>query len=344
MTKIVALGLPLVLALSACTAASDTPEAPQPAETTPEVSLLTAPTVVVSNSILGSVVGDIVQCAVGDTSSMTVLMPLGTDPHDFQPSSEQVASMVRADLVVVNGLGLELGLEGGIDAAKADGGVVFEVAEYIDPLLWTEVGDAHDHGHSHGHDHGHSHGHDDDDDHGHGEYDPHFWFDMSRMALAAELLGAELAQVSGESIFADCGLEVAEEIRSAEADVEDILRVIPADARLLVTDHEALAYFAEAYDFTIIGVVIPGGSTMGAPDSRALAQLVTTIKRNNVSALFGNTALNPAVLEALAAEVGDNVQVVELFVESLGGPGSEATSYTQMMLTNATRISQALTD
>jgi zinc/manganese transport system substrate-binding protein len=341
MTKILALGLPLVLALTACTAASDQPESTQPAEPAPEVSAISAPTVVVSNSILGSVVGDILACAVGDTDSMTVLMPLGTDPHDFQPSSEQVASMVRADVVIVNGLGLELGLEGGIDAAKADGGVVFEVAEYIDPILWTDVGDDHDH--DHGHSHGHSDGHD-DDDHGHGAYDPHFWFDMSRMAVAAELLGAQLAQVSGESVFADCGLEAATEIRSVEADVEDVLRMIPADARLLVTDHEALAYFAEAYDFTIIGVVIPGGSTLGAPDSRALAKLVTTIKRNNVSALFGNAALNPAVLEALAAEVGDNVQVVELFVESLGGPGSEASSYLQMMLTNATRISQALTD
>jgi zinc/manganese transport system substrate-binding protein len=327
--------------LSSCVGAPEAQVEIEETAAVPEVSLISAPTVLVSNSILGSVVGDIVQCAVGETSSMTVLMPLGTDPHDFQPSSEQVASMVRADLVVVNGLGLELGLEGGIDAAKADGGVVFEVAEYIDPILWTEIGDAHDHSHSHSHSHDHGHGHDDDD---HGEFDPHFWFDMSRMATAAELIGTQLVEVSGESVFGDCGTEVATSIRNAETEVTNILSVVPAESRLLVTDHEALAYFAERYDFTIIGVVIPGGSTMGAPDSRALAKLVTTIKRNNVSALFGNTALNPAVLEALAAEVGPNVQVVELFVESLGGPGSEAASYTQMMLTNATRISQALTD
>ena len=332
MTKALALTLPAVLLLSACTAASDQLESIQPAETAPEVSAISAPTVVVSNSILGSVVGDILTCAVGDTDSMTVLMPLGTDPHDFQPSSEQVASMVRADFVVVNGLGLELGLEGGIDAASADGAVVFQVAEYVDPIAWTEIGDGHDHGH------------DDEEGQEHGEFDPHFWFDMNRMALAAELVATQLAEVSGESVFIECGTQVAEGIRTTEAEVQTILSVVPAESRLLVTDHEALAYFAERYDFTIIGVVIPGGSTLGAPDSRALAKLVTTITRNNVTALFGNTALNPAVLEALAAEVGDNVQVVELFVESLGGPGSEASSYAQMMLTNATRISQALTD
>jgi ABC-type Zn uptake system ZnuABC Zn-binding protein ZnuA len=302
---------------------------PEPIDTpSTEVSVL-APTVMVSNSILGSVVGDILVCAVGDTQAMTVLMPLGTDPHDFQPSSEQVASMVRSDVVVVNGLGLEQGLEGGITAASADGAVVFEVATFIDPLEWSGVDDGHGH---------------DDDEEAHGDFDPHFWFDMNRMALAAELIGEQLARTGQEDVFLDCGREVAAGIRSAEAELQTILSVVSEDSRLLVTDHEALAYFADRYGFKIIGVVIPGGSTMGAPDSRALSQLVTTIKGNNVSAIFGNTALNPAVLESLAAEVGDSVEVVELFVESLGGPDSGASGYTEMMLTNGTRIAQALRD
>jgi zinc/manganese transport system substrate-binding protein len=330
MKKILALALPLSLALSACAGTAETvPDLEQPVVVAEPESTIEVPAILVSNSILGSVVGDILMCAVGTTDAMTVLMPLGTDPHDFQPSSEQVASMVRAELVVVNGFGLEPGLEGGIAAATADGGQVFEVADYIDPLVWVEVDDGDDHGH-------------DEDEHG--EFDPHFWFDMSRMALGAELLGVELARVSAESVFEDCGISVGSDIRAAEAQVQSILSAVPAESRLLVTDHEALSYFADRYDFTIIGVVIPGGSTMGAPDSRALAQLVGIISDNSVSAIFGNTALNPQLLEALAAEVGGDVQVVELFVESLGGPASGAESYSELMLTNATRIAQALTD
>ena len=330
MTKSWTLTLPLLLVLSSCSTGGDsTPVEPEPIESSSDEVTVVAPTVIVSNSILGSIVGDIMVCAVGDTQAMTVLMPLGTDPHDFQPSSEHVASMVRSDVVVVNGLGLEQGLEGGIAAAAADGAVVFEVATFIDPLEWSGVDDGH--------------GHDDEND-DHGDFDPHFWFDMNRMAVAAELIGEQLAEVSQEDVFRDCGREVAADIRSAEAELETILSVVSEDSRLLVTDHEALAYFADRYGFRIIGVVIPGGSTMGAPDSRALAKLVTTVTDNNVPAIFGNQALNPAVLESLAAEVGDSVAVVELFVESLGGQDSGAAGYTEMMLTNGTRIAQALRD
>jgi len=325
------------LIVSACAGAPVPDEQPEQPVAVPEQGpVIQAPDVVVSNSILGSVVADILTCAVGDAESMTVVMPLGTDPHDFQPSSEQVAAMVRSELVVVNGLGLEQGLEGALDAAVLDGGNIVTATDFIEPLLWTAFKD--DHGHD-DHDHGH-----DDHDHGDEEYDPHFWFDMSQMALVAEGIGTSLASASGESVFADCGVEVAGDIRLAEADVQAVLDTVPEARRVLVTDHEALGYFANRYGFTIAGVVIPGGSTMGAPDSRALAALVRVIQDNDVPAIFGNQSLNPAVLEAIAAEAERDVEVVSLFVESLGGPGSEAESYVQMMVTNASRIAEALRD
>jgi len=318
------------LLLSACAGAPATVEPSEDAATSLESEVtIEAPTILVSNSILGSVVGGILQCAVGTTDSMTVLMPLGTDPHDFQPSSEQVASMVRADLVVVNGLGLEVGLEGALEAATVDGGTIVRATDLIEPLLWVAFQD------EHGHD-----AHDNGDE----EFDPHFWFDMNRMALVAEGVGAALADASGESVFEDCGQEGAADIRQAELEVSAILDAVPDERRVLVTDHEALGYFAERYEFTIAGVVIPGGSTMGAPDSRALAELVGVIQNSGVSAIFGNTSLNPAVLEALAAEAQRDVVVVPLFVESLGGPDSGAETYLEMMMTNASRVSQALAD
>ena len=96
-----------ILVLASCS--PSTPD--EPADTSAETSPTTAqtqdaPSVVVTTTVLGSVVGEILTCAVGDDSSMTVLMPIGADPHDFQASSAQVALMAGADLVVVNGLGL----------------------------------------------------------------------------------------------------------------------------------------------------------------------------------------------------------------------------------------------
>lgn len=314
------------LALVSC-AQVPQPESPSPEPVVEEdtTEFVTAPAVVVSNSILGSVVSDIVACAARETSSVDVLMPLGTDPHDFQPSSEQVVDMVRADVVIVNGLGLETGLEAAVEAAKEDGAVVLEVAPLVGPLPWTEVGTG-DH---------------DDHDHGGEEFDPHFWMDMSKMAIASEVMGDALAQNTGENVFVECGVSVAGSIRSAEEEVKGVLDTLGPDERLLVTGHESLGYFAARYDFQVVGVVIPGGSTLGAPDSRELARLVEVVQESNVPAIFGNSASNPAVLDALAQEAG-GVEVVELYIESLGEPGGDAGTYIGMMLANARLITDAL--
>ncbi len=338
-----------VLVLASCSPSTQDEIADDSAETSPTTAQAQdAPSVVVTTTVLGSVVGEILTCALGDDSSMSVLMPLGADPHDFQASSAQVALMASADLVVANGLGLEEGVVDAIENVEADGVSVLEIAALVDPLPFgeehSEEGSHDDHGHEDEHsdeeDHSEEESH---DDHGHGEFDPHFWFDMERMALAAELIGAELA-VNGDESFASCGASVAEEIRATDVLVADTLSSVQEANRVLVTDHDALGYLAERYDFDVVGVVIPGGSTLGDANSSDLADLVATIQNEGVRAIFGNTAGSPALLETLAAEVGGDDQVVELFVGSLGGLGFGAESYAEMMTTNATRIASALAD
>ena len=164
------------------------------------------------------------------------------------------------------------------------------------------------------------------------------------MALAAELVGAELASATGVSDYEGCGASVATDIRSAEAAVIAALQVIPEESRILVTDHDAFGYFADRYDFRVAGVVIPGGSTLSDPSSRELADLITVIERENVPVIFANTATSAAVVESLAAEIGRDIQVVPLFEGSLGGPGSGAEDYISMMSLNASLIADALTD
>lgn len=326
------------------------------------------PAVVATTTMLGSVVSDILTCAVGDDSGLTVLFPIGTDPHDFQPSSAQVALMSTADLVVANGLFLEEGLVAALSALREEGAPVLEIAELIDPLPYGEGeghednGDDHaeedDHADEKGHDddgddhsedegsedHGDNHseeeGHDDHDDHG--DFDPHFWMDMSRMATVAELIGAKLAS-SGEE-FVTCGEKVATSIRAVDASVKETLAAIPGSNRVLVTDHDALGYFAERYGFSVVGVVIPGGSTLAEPNSQALAALVSIIRSQNVPAIFANTATASNVVTVLAEEVGQDVSVVNMYVGSVGGPGTGAETYLDMMTTNAALIAAALAD
>jgi zinc/manganese transport system substrate-binding protein len=329
----------LGLVLSACGSHDHAvEELPPPELTTAEQGR--AVNVVVSTNILGDIVSQLVACA-GD-GDVTVLMPAGVDPHDFSPSSTQVAQIVEADVVFTNGLQLESGLDGALEGARADGARVFEVAPRIDPIEFGAGG--HDHGdeakkddHDDDHD---DHGH---DDHDHGDLDPHFWFDMSRMATATTLMAQELGVVTGdEDTYTSCGADLANQITAAEVNVRAALESVPADARILITDHEALGYLANAYDYEIAGTVIPAGTTLASPSSADIADLTKVMRDEGVNVIFANVAEPTKLADAVAAELGGNVRVVPLFVESLGEPGSGADSYIGLMQTNADLIAQNL--
>lgn len=266
--------------------------------------------VLATTTILGSVVGDIVRCAGG---TATTLIPDGADPHDFAPSSEQVASVVRADVVVANGLGLEGGLSDALASAKADGATVFEVGPLVTPI----------------------------DLPGTSTPDPHFWFDMTRMATAAQLIGDELATKGGEQ-YRTCATKVADVIRTAQRGVARTLASVPADRRVLVTDHDAFGYLAAAYGYRIAGAVIPSGTTLAEPSSSDLAALAKVIAASGVDAIFANASSPKVLADAVAGEVGSPVQVVDLYVDSLGAPGSGADTYLGLMQTDASRIATAL--
>lgn len=299
-------------------------------------------TVVSTTTVLGDVASQIATC--GGAEAVT-LMPIGADPHDFSPSSEQVATLVSADLVVANGLGLEQGLEQALESAEADGAPVMHVAELVDPLPFG-AGDHADEAHA---DEAHAEEEGDEaaDEHGHGSEDPHFWLDMDRMARAAELIGAQLADTTGDEAFVSCGTQVAADIRAAETTVISTLDSVPQDKRVLVTDHDAFGYFADRYEFEIAGTVIPGGSTLGSPSSAELAELVTTMQAEGVSTIFANTAEPDTLADAVAAELATaensvEVQVIPLYVGSLGENGSGADTYIGMMSTNAQLIAEGL--
>ncbi len=305
------------LVLSACSSSDSSSPAP-------EVSAIT---VLATTSVIGDVTRQIVDCGGG---TVDVLMPIGTDAHDFSASSAQVASMVNSDLVVAVGLGLEAGLTDSFENAASDGARILELASQLDPIEFGAGG------------HSDEEGHDDEEGDAHGSQDPHFWFDMNRMAIAAELIGAELTTITGDAAYTTCADTTASELRAAEGEVRALLESVPADQRILVTDHDALGYLADTYGYEVAGTVIPSGSTLAEPSSADLAELVATIKAEGITTIFANVAQPSALAEAVAAETGTDVQVVPLYVESLGASDSPAATYIDMMRTNATLISTGL--
>jgi len=285
--------------------------------------------VVATTTIWGDITRQVLECA--GTGSLTTLMPIGADPHDWTPSSQDLVGLVSADLVVANGLGLEEGLDQSLASAQQDGARILELAPQLDPMPLSDAGDEHADDQA-----GDEHAGED-----HSGDDPHVWLDVSRAADAAALIGSELADVTGETSFGTCGAQVRSDLQELDTQVAAILAEVPPERRILVTDHDALEYFADAYGFTVAGTVVPGGSTLAEPSSAELAALAATVEEAGVPAIFANTANPQALVDALAAEVGD-VAVVDLYIGSLGAPGSGAETYAGMMTTDAQRISDAL--
>ncbi|MGI9643374.1 MAG: metal ABC transporter solute-binding protein, Zn/Mn family [Acidimicrobiia bacterium] len=301
------------------------------------------PTIVVTTSIWG----DVVENLVGDDANVEVIIPIGADAHDFSPSSQQVAAIQTADLVVANGLGLEEGLEDVLEAAAADGVNVLEVAPLVHPIPFGLDDEHSDEDHSDEEGEHSDEDHSDEegehaDEHAHDGDDPHVWMDPDRVALAALEIAEALTALDGTIDWMGRAVSYSDELKKAGVEAEEMLAVVAADQRKLVTNHEALGYFADRFDFEVVGVVFPGGSTLSDPSSAELAELVETMENEGVSTIFGESSSPSTLADAVAAEVGDEVQVVELYTESLGEPGSGADTVIGMTLTNAERVAESL--
>jgi zinc/manganese transport system substrate-binding protein len=270
------------------------------------------PRIVVTTNILGDVVTQI----VGHEAEVSVLMKPDADPHSFGISAREAHAMQSADLVVYNGLGLEEGVLRHVDAARAAGAHTIEVGTRIGPMEYQD-GDAA------------------------GTPDPHFWTDPARVITAVRLLTDEIVgQVDGvdAAVVRQRADAYAKQLSELDTRLAGRFAGLPAQRRVLVTNHHVFGYFADRYDFTVIGAIIPGGTTLASPSSSDLASLVTAIRTHQVPAIFADTSQPARLAEVLAAEAGFRVSVVALYSESLSEPDGDAGTYLDLMRFNAEAI------
>ncbi len=278
------------------------------------------PVIVATTSIWADVVG---QVACDGAATIETLVPAGADPHSFEPSLADRAQMERATLIVANGLRLEEGLDDALEAVEAGGTEVFRMAEQVETIAYAaDTG---------------SPGEGEDGD------DPHVWFDPVRVSNALPDLAARVVATTGlpASSIDACLASYRDDLAEVDAAIEEMLAdVSPAD-RKLVTNHDALGYFADRYGFEVVGAVIPASSGLAQTSPAALEELASKIEQTGVSAVFVEEQGSRDDAEALARRV-EGLAVVPLFTGSLGEPGSGADTYLSFLSTNARRVADAL--
>ena len=280
------------------------------------------PVVVASTTLIG----DVVQQISGDLVDLHVLLPVNSDPHSFSPAPKDVVMIETASLVFLNGFHLEESLENLI-TANAQGRIV----TVSDGVQTIEIG---------------SFTHSEDSQTGteeqHAGPDPHVWMDPSNVQVWVENIARALSDIDpgNAAIYQQNAKVYLLELEQLNNWIADQVAQIPPERRELITDHDDLGYFAQAYGLHVVGVVVIGGSTLSDPSAQQIAGLEQVITDSGAPAIFVGTTVNSRLSERIAADTG--AVLVRVYTGSLSAPDGPAGTYIEMMQYNVTAIVEAL--
>lgn len=297
-------------------------------------------TVVATTPILADVVSQV----GGDHIQVSVLIPAGTDPHAFEATPQDAANIAEADLVFVNGLGLEASLEAFLHDVE-DAGRVVVASEGVVALEFEDHDheEEHEAGHEHeGEDHEHEGEEHEGEHHHHEGEDPHVWMNPLNVSIWVDNITAALVAADGANAAEYQANAEAYKASLTELDgwITEQVGEVPQSNRQLVTDHESFNYFAHQYGFEIVGVLIPSFSTLSEVSAAELAELEGAIAFHDVPAIFIGASMNASLAERVSADTG--VALIVLYGETLSTSDGPAPNYIEMMRYNVSSIVSAL--
>ncbi len=175
------------------------------------------------------------------------------------------------------------------------------------------------------------------------EGDPHFWLDPTLVVKYSENIrdGLIAADPQGKQVYIKNATDYIAKLNELDGWIQTQVEQIPAERRLIVTNHESFGYFADRYGFKIIGTIIPSVSTSAEPSAQELVRLVDNIRQMGVTAIFIESGASPKLAEQVSAETGVKV-VSDLYSHSITEVGGVAPTYIDMMKYNVNAIVTAL--
>jgi ABC-type Zn uptake system ZnuABC Zn-binding protein ZnuA len=248
------------------------------------------------------------------------LMPIGVDPHGFEPTPTDVAKIADSQVLIVNGAGLEEFLAKLLENAGGQRAVLEASAGLTSRQ--PQAGEIVDPDHT---------------------GDPHFWLDPNNVIKYVENIrdGLSAADPKGAATYQANADAYIAKLKELDRWIVDRVKEVPEANRLLVTNHESFGYFADHYGFTIIGTVVPSISTGSSPSAQQLAALIDRIKTTGAKAIFLETGTNPQLADQVAQETGSKV-ITNLYSHSITEPSGPAPTYIDMMKSNTNAIVDAL--
>jgi len=242
-------------------------------------------------------VGDLARAVAGDRADVRQILRPNSDPHEYEPRPSDVRAVTQADVVLRSGGDLDEWLDGVLENAGSDAKVV----TLLDAVTARRGG---------------------------GEVDPHWWQDPRNAIRAVQAIRAALvgADPGGRAVYTANADRYVARLRALDRAIATCMDAIAPARRRLVTDHDALGYYADRYDIDVVGTVIPALSTQAQASAGEVARLVRTIRATGVRTIFPEGSANPKLTRAIARDAGARVGPA-LYADTLGPAGSAGETY-----------------
>ena len=303
---LITISLTALLCLNACNADNELNNKTKEnqAELSKKSTQTTLPKVLAVESFLA----DITKNVSGTRLEIDTLIPLGLDPHSFEPSPGDVAKITESDILIINGAGFEEWLEDIITGAN-EKIIIVECSKG----LKNRKGD------------------------------PHFWLDPNLVKVYVQNIRDALIESDpqGKDLYNKNAEEYTARLIELDRWIAEAVKKIPEDKRLLVTNHESFGYYADRYGFKVIGTIIPGSSSASSPSAKEISELIEKIKATGAKAIFLETGSDPKIANQIARET--NIKIVtELYTHSITEPDGPAPTYIDMIEFNTNEIVESL--
>lgn len=259
-----------------------------------------------------TIIGEFAEAVAGEQAAVTTIVPVGGDPHSYEPVPADARAVAEADVVLDNGFGLSPWFR---SLSTNISGRLVKLADRVDVDAVTDRN---------------------------GRTDPHLWLSPELASGYVDAIEAALAEVdpAGADEYAENARRYRDDLAALDEEIAAVLGAVPESSRKLVTHEDAYNYFAAHYGFETTASAV-GATTEEDPSARDLRRLVDRVEQEDVPAVFPQVGENPALMERVARDTGANVGEA-LYVDSLGEPGSSAETYPGMMRTNAQAVADGL--
>ncbi|WP_342549244.1 metal ABC transporter substrate-binding protein [Paenibacillus sp. FSL P2-0089] len=265
-----------------------------------------------------SIIADMTRNITGDKAEVYSMVPIGTDPHMYDPLPADTGKVSSADLIFYNGLNLETGKGWFQDLLKVTKkeAAAFAVSEEVTPMYLTEKGKE-------------------------SQVDPHAWLDIQNAVKYVDVITARVIErdPDNKQYYLDNQTAYVKELTELDQYAKEAVSKVPQEKRVLVTSEGAFKYFSQAYGFESAFIWEINTDSQGTPEQ--MNRIIGIIKEKQIPALFLETSVNPKTMETISRETGVPVHS-KIFTDSLAKEGEDGDTYLKMIKWNIDQVIEGL--